>query len=323
MSLVVDNSTLQAVARCDTEALVRYTLGYTSAEEHAALLAGTAIHRAFEAWFKTRGDNDAGNAAFAAHYRAWAESNVQPDHRLAWPNTSLIVANWFANRTFATLPYSVHPSAVELAFDFEVAPSVRLQGRLDALGRFESEPAVVEHKSTGAITPEWERQWRLDSQVTGYMWAASRIVGQPIKTMLINGVEFSKVPTSTKKCPKHAVPYSECGPLHAEAKLIVCTRTPEQIDAWHRTAVALAHDFDALESVGDLVRAMEGVGGMAQTKALSGVAMQGTFNGACKRCALASWCANGRDYPELVANFLYEPWSPLPTEPRHHSGTKP
>lgn len=322
-SLVVDNSTLASVARCDTEALVRYTLGYTSAEEHAALLAGTAVHRAFEAWFKTRGDADAGCAAFAASYRAWAEVNLQPDHRLSWANTSLIVANWFATHPHAALPYGVHPSAVELAFDYELAPAIRLQGRLDALGQFEGEPCVIEHKSTGTLTPEWERQWRLDSQITGYMWAAQQLLGRPVKIMLVNAIEFAKVPQSTKKCPLHAVPYSECGTLHAEAKLVVCTRTPEQIEAWRYTAIELAKRFDDLESVGDYVRAMGRDGVPARLFDQMRTSMQGTFNGSCKRCALASWCVNGRDYTELAANFLYEPWSPMPQAPRQHSGTKP
>jgi len=50
--LYVDNSTLKAVASCSTQALMRYGLGWSSAEQSGPLNAGTAVHAGLERWFK-------------------------------------------------------------------------------------------------------------------------------------------------------------------------------------------------------------------------------------------------------------------------------
>lgn len=49
--LYVDNSILRATAACSTQSLMRYGLGWTSAEQSLPLAAGIAVHKALEVYF--------------------------------------------------------------------------------------------------------------------------------------------------------------------------------------------------------------------------------------------------------------------------------
>lgn len=57
--LYVDNSILRTMASCSTQALMRYGLGWTGAEQSGPLGAGIAAHAALEHWFKGGSADDA------------------------------------------------------------------------------------------------------------------------------------------------------------------------------------------------------------------------------------------------------------------------
>ena len=50
--LFIDNSTLKSMAKCSTQALVRYGLDYASREERAPLKSGAAGHLALETYYR-------------------------------------------------------------------------------------------------------------------------------------------------------------------------------------------------------------------------------------------------------------------------------
>lgn len=295
----VDNSLLSAVARCSTEALVRHALGYTSTEERATLRAGTALHEALAVWFKG-GTYDAAMAAFDASYRVWAEAEVAGDDRLSYANTSRIVAYWLETHPLSALPFVVRPELVEVGVAHPLTDDgdIVFCGRLDAGVDYTDSLYIVEHKSTGRVSPLWLRGWRLDSQPTGYIWLAEQHVAKPVTGVIINALEFSRLPSSDKRCTRHAVPYEECGHLHATFDMVVVTRTPEQLAEWRKTAIHLAKRYrDLLTRFGDLAHVHK-------------VRMQGMFNKSCGWCAFFDWCSMGRP-PEYVAgNLVYDPWRP-------------
>lgn len=55
----VDNSTLKAQATCGTQALLRYGMGLTNAEQRGPLAAGTALHAVLEVWLKGKSSKQA------------------------------------------------------------------------------------------------------------------------------------------------------------------------------------------------------------------------------------------------------------------------
>lgn len=301
--LAVDNSTLAATQACTTKAALRYVLGYTAADDAAPLQAGTAAHAAFAEWLRTGGDVERAMAALAAGYRAWSTEHIDdPDDRLAWPNVERVMRAWFDTHPLATWPVVVPPSMVEVGFALPLADGIVFVGRLDALGRDRwGAVHVVEHKTTGRLDDQWRRTHRLAAQVTGYVWAAQQHVGQPVVGALVNGVEFGRLPASSRKCAKHGLPYAECSPFHIAAEMLLTDRPPHMIDAWRSSAAALAGRFRAIR---------ERVSTIDDVAALP---MEGVFTGACARCEFADYCRQGRPTGErpVAAMLRREPWSPF------------
>jgi len=318
--LAIDNSTLRAVARCSTEAMVRYAWHWTTAEERATLKAGTAFHTAMERHFK--GDQPAEVlAAFSAGYDAWADENVKADDRLAPANLSRIVSRWLDLNPLATSPFTVDPTMVEVGFAYPLTDdgSIVFCGRLDGVAQYQDALYVLEHKSTGRITQDWLDTFTLDSQLSGYIWAAQQHTGMTVVGAFLNAIEFSKLPNSAMKCkggggvPSHGVPYSECGHLHANMRMAVVSRAPEALVEWKKTATHLA------------IRYRDMLAKWPTLESLHKLRMQGTFNGSCRFCSFKDFCKLHRPMSYIAAgNLIFEKWSPyeratLTNEPTAHT----
>lgn len=305
--LYIDNSTLKAEARCSTEVMLRYAWDWTTPEDRAALRAGTAYHALAEAHFKGAGASDA-LGAFDASYREFAEANVADTDRLAYGNLRRICARWLALHPLAKLPFAVTPDFVEVGFAFPLDDSgdFILCGRLDGLPTYEGARWVLEHKSTGRITPDWLDGFSLDSQLTGYIWAAQQHTGVPIAGAFLNAIEFSKLPggptptgAAPRKCPEHKVSFAECGDLHMTSRIVMVTRTPEAIEEWRKTALHLARRYrDRLRNWPTL-------------DMLHRIRMTGTFNNSCRFCTFKQFCKLGRPAQYIAdGNLVQEPWRP-------------
>ena len=64
-------------------------------------------------------------------------------------------------------------------------------GRFDLLADYASQPAVYDDKTTTQLGPSWIKQWGMNSQMTGYIWAA-RQHGYDTSTAIIRGVSILK-----------------------------------------------------------------------------------------------------------------------------------
>jgi hypothetical protein len=304
--LYVDNSMLRAAARCDTELMLRYLLGYTTPDEGPPLRAGIAAHEALAAHLRGASRNEA-LAVFRGHYAAWAEAHVDPEgplQRLTYENTATILAQWLRTRPLTSLPFEVHPDLVEVGFAVPLLDGVIFCGRLDALviDRERREFYVLDHKTTGRLDATWARQFRNDSQLSGYVWAAQQHTGNRVVGAFINGIEFARLPSDpTRKCRDHGVAYAECRALHAKHELLIVQRTAEQLDQWTRSASELARRVQRLAASARVVRDISAT--------MSHAAQQGMFHGACAWCQFQDFCAAGRPATMLPA-FLHEPWQP-------------
>lgn len=328
-ALYLDNSTLAAISRCSTEAFVRYFAGYTSPEERATLRSGSAAHESIAVYFRT-GDAEQALAKFAESYEAWAEENVSPTDRLSYANTSRILGEWFRSHPLHELPFKVDPEMVEIGFAYPLLDEgtclcghsealhnpdcdsvdcncpefcvLVICGRIDALANGIEIPElhVIEHKTTGNISPYWLKKFRMDSQNSTYLWAAQQHTGRPVTHSFLNAIEFAKIPSDpSKKCKTHAVTYDECGHLHSTFELLVVTRTPTQIEEWKKSATHLARRFRELT-----LR-------FPDIKSLHKVRMQGMFNGSCPNCALHDFCVVDRPLAMVGSMLVHDPWSPF------------
>jgi hypothetical protein len=307
--LYIDNSTAKAEARCSTEVMLRYAWGYVTPEDRAALRAGTAYHQMAEVHFKG-GSYAESLEAFQNSYRTWSYDNVAAHDRLSYDNLVRIVSRWLEQNPVATRPYIVTPSLIEVGFAFPLVDdgSIIFCGRLDGVVEYQGALWVLEHKTTGQISAPWLDAFSLDSQLSGYIWAAQQHVGKPVAGAFLNAVEFSKLPggitpggQAPKRCPTHKVLYDECGDLHATFQTVVVSRTPDQLEEWRKSMLHLARRYEAKR---DRFPTIE---------SLPNVRMQGMFNAGtvCRWCSFRDFCKLGRPMSYITdGNLVLDPWSP-------------
>jgi hypothetical protein len=257
--------------------------------------------------------------------------DTTPPDRLSPDNIRCILTGWMERHNLNSFPWITDPTRVEVGvcaplfstktgcicghrkkehstqgcgecFCPRYVENIYHVGKLDLLGTLQTDPTTlcpVDHKTTGKIDGRFIQQFTLDSQMTGYLYDASHIAGKPITTCFINAIELSLIPTSTRKCPTHGVPYAECGPVeHLKFQVIgPIERTPTQIKQWRDTAVFLARRFHQL--CGESLRS------------LSMVRQEGTFNSGCAYCEFREWCLADRDPKQVPHMFHQAPWSPV------------
>jgi len=303
----VDNSILAAVATCDTKAVLRYVLGYTSVEEDAKLKAGEAGHHALAVYFQGATARES-LAVFRAQYQAWADANVEPNDRLSHANCAAILQYWFDTRA-KTLPFNPIPELVEIGFSVPLDDDGEFEfiGRIDNIAESKDGSGlyIVDHKFTGNISAVWNKQFQTASQITGYIWAADKHVKKldmhrgPVVGAFINAVEFGRTPSSDRKCKEHGVLYSECGIHHTKFDIPITIRGKAQTEQWRETAINLALRYKALK---------ENYPGVEHAHLPQ---MQGLFNRSCTWCEFNSFCGGGRQPNGLKAGYVYDPWHPF------------
>ena len=199
--------------KCSTAAALRYIWGLTSKAEKAVLLAGQAYHASVASHLVGEGI-DTALVRFDEVYQDWSQVNVAADDKLAWQNTRLITQKWIeAHPTDGVAvqgwPFTV--TYVEVPFEVPLTTvdgvEILFVGRMDVVGEYLNGYVVVDHKTTGFINQLWSDQWKMDGQVTGYIWAARQLLrDKPVMGAFINGVQFSKLPNDgTRKCKEHGL----------------------------------------------------------------------------------------------------------------------
>jgi hypothetical protein len=295
----IDNSTLTAVATCDTQAVLRYVLGLTIAEDSGPLRAGHMAHAVLASYLQGASIAEIVETHEVMNYLAWATDALPEDDRLATANVLKILSRWIETHPLSGLPFRVDPSLIEVGFAVPLADDVVFVGRMDGLVQDDNGAwFVLEHKTTGRLDEQWRRRYRTSAQITGYVWAAQQHLGQPVAGCFVNGIEFGRLPTDTKRCRTHGVPYPECSAQHARFDMLIEHRAPHQLETWKRNAIKLARKFKALKLQADSLAD------------IADVTMFGQLNGACSLCQFADFCAVGRPITTGEAILTYQPWSP-------------
>jgi hypothetical protein len=333
----VDNSLLKTVA-CETRVAMRHGYGYTSREEAIAAFCGQVVHEVLADHLRGK-DIEWCRNRLRFMYKGYSDEYIPDDkrhrfYRLRYENVDAIVHEWLTQWPKNSLPFAVNPNLIEVGFQIPLSTECvcghdernhaaggcqwRAQcgcqeflyafifyGRYDGIVTAEHDHSlyVLDHKTTGRLTPYKVEEYRNDSQMSGYVWAARETTGQDIVGVYINAIELSTLPSDpVRKCREHGVVYAECGPLHMKAQFLAYTRDAEQLDQWHRTAMELARRYKAivakapeLENVGTLLT-------------------EGAFYGSCLFCDFKDFCAAGRPLNYVDNLLVYSPWRPFDTE---------
>lgn len=306
--LYVDNSILSAEAACQTRASVRYMLGLDATLDAPPLECGRAIHTALEEHFKGR-DKATVLRVLAEQYKDYAQTHVVdggvPDYllRFTWENVSRVVNAWVDARPLRTFPFVVQEDSIEQRFCVPLVPEEQIwyTGTPD-IGRVtfaaDGKAYFVDHKTTGRLSADWRVQFRTSGQVSGYCWGLTQATGVPYAGGLINAIELAKLPTSTRRCKDHGVPYAECSDLHVAHDLIPVHRTEAQITRWLANATYLAKRYKARLA---RVQTLEDLGSVAQ---------EGMFAHACGFCAAREFCETGQNPVVAQQMFVARAWDP-------------
>jgi hypothetical protein len=301
--IYIDNSMLTTLAVCDQKALMRYAFGLTSLEERSYFLAGTAGHEANAHYFKSHGDKVLALDTAETLYKEWADANLPSDDAKSWVNVKACLANWYDNHPITSLPFVPLPNMVEIGFSFPLTDDgmFNFVGRIDLVAReVEGDGLwIVDHKFPGRLDASFPYSYRMDSQMSGYVWAAQQQLEQPIRGAFINACELTRVPSSDRKCREHGVAYAECGPLHLKSVILTVPRSPAQLSSWKRNAIALAKRYAALRADYPVLA----------TAPLALQQGQFVYKG-CSSCDFADWCAAGRPMSNVASMYRHEPWEP-------------
>lgn len=269
-------------------------------------MAGSAGHESLAHYFRTGKVKEA-LEVLEAEYREWSEEEVSPEDRLSWQNVLKVQTAWFDEHPINKLPFEIDPDLIEIGFACPLTEDGKIVfiGKMDGLVRSVEDRKwyLLENKFTGRVSPAWMRQFKVDSQLSGYTWAGMQHLGEPIVGAFLNAIEHSKLPSDpVRRCARHGVTYSECGELHLNSQIVITQRTKTKIVEWKKTALHLAKRYMVMcEKWGTLER-------------LEKVRQQGRFTGACMFCDFYDFCALDRR-PELVESMLvHDPWSPFPID---------
>jgi hypothetical protein len=313
-----DNTILKSAASCSMQLTLRHVLHWANREAVAPLRAGHALHEALaELNFQLiRGATlniaqYCANQIFTENYKSYSDEFIPSDDRFYYDNLATIIDEWIVTRQ-ERLPWIVTDKRlIEVGFAYPLDDSgLRLFfGRMDLVGRDRRDASwvVVDHKSTGRLDAAWAESWGLDSQLTGYFWSALQHVPN-LRGFYINGIEFSRLPTSDKKCPTHGLKYHECSRAHLKANIVgPVTRTPEAMEKWRNDAIRLNDKYRYYAETYDPAD-------VGTTPDLSAVEMEGPFTSACRFCEFREWCRLGQRVETLPALFVQDEW--MPYDPR-------
>jgi len=248
-------------------------------------------------------------AAFDTIYKDWAQLHVSVEDRMNWANVSAITkrfmeAHAVEGQAVKEWPFTIE--RVEIPFEILLTKvdgvEVLFVGRIDVLAKYLGYYVIVDHKTTGFLNDQWRQQWSMDGQMTGYCWAASQLFG-PVIGAFINGVQFSKLPDSDKRCSDHGMKYRECKLAHAKWELVgLLERNAAMIENWHADAVSMATTLYKMAST---------IGDDLDTY-IEGLAQEGVWTGECRWCEFRKpACEIGRAPGVVRAALEFAPWNPL------------
>lgn len=274
-----------------------------------SMLAGSWGHKALAAWLN--GDDF---EEVLKPYEAISRTLGIDDDRRGYNNLLAILRAYTAYRVRDILPFDLlDPKTTEVSFVVPLGDvatkegervAVDLIGYIDKLVRDRRTGRVMplEHKFVGQLNDALAARFAdYDQQTTAYILAAEGVLGEECDTAWVNAIEVAKVPSSERKCPKHGVPYSECGPLadirdpHLRSSFISVRRDKADKEEFKKLALATVRDF-----ILPVATVLERRG----TEAVFSAPREGPFTGACDYCEYRRWCRTNRRSRSAFATML-------------------
>lgn len=235
---LVDNSALSGFKRCPTYWRYNVLRNLTTKGTNIHLHAGGAFAAGLEAARKAfygegLSEDDAIAAGIYALTQYWGTADIPEDEAKSYPRMVQALIEYFTVWRLPDDPFRPYTlangkPAVEFTFALPIPEVLHpttgqpllYGGRFDMLAEHEGVIYIEDDKTASQLGPSWSKNWDLDSQFTGYAWAAKNF-GIPVGGILIRGISILKGGYGTAQ----AITY----------------RPQRMIDTWYENTVELLH----------------------------------------------------------------------------------
>lgn len=213
--LQIDNSTLEVASTCARAAEYQIVEGRVPIPR-GALLYGGAIHLGLEEYYRG-GDR---RAVFTETLKGFEKTPLVEDWRT--PDRALECMSDYMSEyprereTFKPLvtpegkqmveiPFSIPLGEVPMNTDVPFSPGALVEGftdrdsqlyidtvhvfwtgKIDMVVEIPPDKWVLDHKTTSVLGPTYFEDFVLSQQTVGYTWATEKILGEPVKGLLLN-----------------------------------------------------------------------------------------------------------------------------------------
>lgn len=242
MAEVITQTELTTFGRCEERHNIRYNKWLVPFTEHPALSMGSAFHAGIE-----------GQSAQAAYdyldkmdpvWPQWEEDDAEKRRATVGAMVGAALKLW-----------TEWPDRHELQFNLSLTNPYtgsssrkhRMSGVWDGVWSgthplYPGETVLGEWKTASVVNRDYMQRLEIDFQVSAYLWAATRHYGRPVNKVIYRIV---KKPTIRQRKDESVFEYVERlfedyeeRPDHYLFSEVV-TRTPEQLEDWHKQAWAI------------------------------------------------------------------------------------
>ena len=302
----IDNSNLTPIAECTTKAaLTALDLGGRS-DSRDAMDAGSVMHDGLHKHY-LGGTRDESFAALDKSYDEYfpAEKPAEED-RLSRGNLQDIFGVFVSRHAVDREPFEVLEAEQIVGCPLDDAGDIIIWAKRDLLVKDKATRIILplDHKSTGAVNFRWQNGWQLASQLAGYTWLTAKQTKGICTGCYVNAIEMRMLPTSTRRCPTHKMPYNECRLEHAVIKLLFYEYTQDMQDAWRSTAIMLTKRLQKIKKWYPTI------------EMVSYAPTEGMFNRSCAFCGFKKYCRAGRPAHAVDQFLQYNHFAPWESEER-------
>lgn len=203
-SVWINSSSADIIQTCRRKAFYSLHLGVRpSSEESTALLFGTAVHKALEAFYRQHpGDRNIDECidAFMASAAQGKLVELPADDKRSVSNGKKIIEKYFS--VYRLDPWIAvrdsHGPVVERSFEIPVENYdwLKIHGQIDCLLQNveTGEIVVCDHKTSSSLGTDFMNRVKPNLQFSTYAWAANKM-GFPVNRVMINGIQVAKTKT--------------------------------------------------------------------------------------------------------------------------------
>ncbi len=293
-TVFISNSMLRSMHTCSTQAWLR-TRGLSAlAEDNKKMRAGRDAHLAFATWLGGALDVDACVQPFEDAYSSYSDQFLLEKDAYHVSNLVRVLQVFFASNPLAAMPFEVveiERQGIELELFRTTSTRYVVTDKPDAMVRMKDTGALMpfEAKTVGYFGENYLDDYALDSQVTTHVAAALARGHLDVAGVLLQVVQFNKLPDPLAVTPKTGKPAScrthpgskvkDCWQQHVRWERFLVARTADDLSTWRDNTVQSILDYEQLA--------------MLAAARLAEVPQEGLY-GKCGSCEFLGFCRSQR-----------------------------